>query len=238
MGASRHRNPLQLVKDRVGKLHLYKLKCPELTRNICHAPGVRLKDTLENLAYSLPVSQSGVVLQKIKGHIRMLYAKSPADLLSSQETLARSGLEFLQQMLAGEVPSPPISETLGFRVTKVELGRVEFRGAPDFASANVMGTVHGGWYGTLLDSAMACAVMTHVPRGSVCTTLEFKVNILRPIPIGMEIACVGETNHAGGSTGVAQGHIKGVENGTLYATGSTTCMIMDMAGRKGNRRPA
>lgn len=164
----------------------------------------------------------------------MLYAKSLADLPSQKEILSQSGLEFLQQMLAGEIPSPPISKTLGFQVNKVELGRVEFRGVPEFESSNALGTVHGGWYGTLLDSAMACALMTHVPRGSVCTTLEYKVNILRPIPIGMEIACIGETTHAGRSTGVAQGQIKGVENGTVYAAGSTTCMIMDMSSREAN----
>lgn len=92
----------------------------------------------------------------------MLYAKSLADLPSSKEILSQPGLEFLQQMLAGEVPSPPISKTLGFQINKVEVGLVEFRGAPDFESSNALGAVHGGWYGTLLDSAMACALMTHV----------------------------------------------------------------------------
>ena len=89
--------------------------------------------------------------------------------------------------------------------------------------------LHGGWYGTLLDSAMACAVMTRVPKGSVYTTLEYKINILHSIPLGTEIACVGTCQHAGRSTGIAVGEIRGVEDGRLYATGSTTCIIMPMA---------
>jgi uncharacterized protein (TIGR00369 family) len=101
-----------------------------------------------------------------------------------------------------------------------------FRGAPEFKTTNPMGTVHGGWYGTLLDSAMACAVMTKVPRGSVYTTLEYKINILRSIPLGMTIDCTGIVDHAGRSTGVATGEIRGVDDGKLYATGSTTCIIM------------
>ena len=92
-----------------------------------------------------------------------------------------------------------------------------------------MGTVHGGWYGTVLDSCMACAVMTKVPRGSVYTTLEYKINILRGLPLDMEIDCIGVTDHVGRSTGVAHGEIRGVEDGKLYATGSTTCIVMKLA---------
>lgn len=76
---------------------------------------------------------------------------------------------------------------------------------------------------------MACAVMTKVPRGSIYTTLEYKINITRAIPLGTEIECVGVTDHAGRSTAVAHGEIRGVADGKLYATGTTTCMIMKMA---------
>jgi len=80
--------------------------------------------------------------------------------------------------------------------------------------------------GTILDSAMACAVMSSVPKGSVYTTLEYKVNIIRPVPLGMEVDCIGVTDHVGRSTGIAHGEVRGVENGKLYATGSTTCIVM------------
>jgi uncharacterized protein (TIGR00369 family) len=70
-----------------------------------------------------------------------------------------------------------------------------------------------------------------VPAGAAYTTLEYKINILRPIPLGLEIDCIGQTDHAGRSTGVAHGEIRGTQDGRLYATGSTTCIIMEIAGR-------
>ncbi|QUJ75267.1 PaaI family thioesterase [Sulfitobacter albidus] len=155
-------------------------------------------------------------------------ATSPDDLLSPDEALALSGLEFMQAILSGKNPGPPIGATMGYTLHDVAEGRCVFRGAPEFNVTNPMGTVHGGWYGTLLDSAMACAVMTRVPKGSVYTTLEYKVNILRPIPLGTQIDCIGEIDHVGRSTGVAHGEIRGVEDDKLYATGSTTCIVMKM----------
>ena len=156
----------------------------------------------------------------------MTIAKQPSDLLSQAEALKLSGLEFMQGILEGRLPGPPIGQTMNYRLAEVSEGRVVFRGTPEFSMTNPMGTVHGGWYGTLLDSAMACAVMTGVPRGSVYTTLEYKINILRSIPLGMEIDCVGTVDHVGRSTGIAHGEIRGIEDGKLYATGSTTCIVM------------
>ena len=155
-------------------------------------------------------------------------AQSPSDLLSQDQVLDLSGLEFMQGILAGNLPAPPIAATMGYTLHHVADGTVTFRGAPQFNVTNPMGTVHGGWYGTLLDSAMACAVMTKVPRGSVYTTLEYKINILRSIPLGTSIDCIGIVNHAGRSTGVATGEIRGTDDGKLYATGSTTCIIMNL----------
>lgn len=156
-------------------------------------------------------------------------ATSPEELLTRSEALALSGLEFMQKILDGTNPGPPIAATMGYTLQSVEAGRCVFRGAPEFNVTNPMGTVHGGWYGTLLDSAMACAVMTRIPRGSVYTTLEYKINILREIPLGMQIDCIGVTDHVGRSTGVAHGEIRGVEDGKIYATGSTTCIVMTIA---------
>ncbi len=156
-------------------------------------------------------------------------ATSPAELLSKNEALSLSGLEFMQKILDGTNSGPPIGATMGYTLHSVEDGKCVFRGAPEFNVTNPMGTVHGGWYGTLLDSAMACAVMTKVPRGSVYTTLEYKVNILRSIPLGMLIDCIGISDHVGRSTGVSHGEIRGVEDGKLYATGSTTCIVMNIA---------
>ncbi len=158
----------------------------------------------------------------------MFYATDHSELLKTEDILEMSGLDFMRGILEGRLPAPPISKALGYKLHEVEDGRVVFRGTPEFETTNPMGTVHGGWYGTLLDSAMACAIMTRVPKGSIYTTLEYKINITRAIPLGMTIDCIGEVDHSGRSTGVAHGEIRGVDDGKLYATGSTTCIIMAM----------
>ena len=156
-------------------------------------------------------------------------AKTPQDLPDRAQVLAVSGLEFMERLVAGTWPGAPMADTLGFHVTAAAPGEVTFRGAPPFSATNPVGAVHGGWYGTLLDSCMGCAVMTRVPKGAHYTTLEFKVNILRALPVGCEVEAVGRVQHAGRSTGVATGEVRGLEDGRLYATGSTTCIIMGAA---------
>lgn len=158
----------------------------------------------------------------------MFYADGPADLISPSDLAGMSGLAFIQGIIDGKSPAPPIGKTLGYKLYSAEEGRVCFRGAPTFDVCNPLGTVHGGWYGTLLDSAMACAVQTRLPAGTAYTTLEYKINIIRAIPLGTEIECEGLADHVGRSTGVAHGEIRGVEDNRLYATGSTTCIVMKL----------
>ena len=147
---------------------------------------------------------------------------------SQEEILSMTGLEFMEKIKLGELPGAPIAKTLNYDLISVSLGHVIFRGAPKFDSMNPVGSVHGGWYGTLLDSAMACAVMTKIPKGSFYTTLEYKINIVKAIPIGMEIDAIGLVTHSGRSTGTADGKIIGTKDKILYATGSTTCLIMQL----------
>jgi uncharacterized protein (TIGR00369 family) len=90
---------------------------------------------------------------------------------------------------------------------------------------NPMGGIHGGWYGTLLDSCMGCAVMTKLPKGRAYTTLEYKVNLVRAIP-EPEVIATGTVTHAGRSTAVASGEIRDAGTDRLYASGTTTCIIM------------
>ena len=155
------------------------------------------------------------------------YAQGPEELADIDTILSRSGLEFMQDIIAGRLPGPPIGQTLGFRPVLAERGKVIFEGTPEFRVMNPIGTVHGGWYGTILDSCMACAVQTMLKAGQIYTTLEYKINIIRPIPIGTRVQAIGTVHHAGRSTGISDGEIKGVDDGKLYATGSTTCIIMD-----------
>lgn len=154
------------------------------------------------------------------------YAETPGDLPDQSAILSISGLEFMQKVLSGEFAAPRIGLTLNFALHEVSEGRAVFRGSPTFDHTNPMGGVHGGWYGAILDSALGCACMTTVAKGHWYTTLEFKANITRPLPVGMQVDCVGEIQHTGRSTAVARAEVRGVEDGKVYATGSTTCIIM------------
>ena len=155
------------------------------------------------------------------------YVETPDDLPTRETLLSMSGMAFMQAMLHGTVARPRISLLLGYHLDSVEPGRVTFRGIPGFDHVNPVGATHGGWYGTLLDSAMGCAVMTAVPIGKWYTTLEYKVNVIRGVPTGTEVLATGILDHAGRSTAVAHGEIRAVADGRLYATGSTTCIILD-----------
>ncbi|WP_425045612.1 PaaI family thioesterase [Primorskyibacter sp. S87] len=158
----------------------------------------------------------------------MFFADSPEQLPGATDLAGMSGLEFLQGILDGRLPAPPIGKPLNYSLFSAESGRVIFRGTPDFDCCNPLGVVHGGWYGTLLDGAMACAIQSMVPRGTTFTTLEYKINILRAIPLGVEVDAIGISDHVGRSTGVAHGEIRGVDDDRLYATGSTTCIVLDL----------
>ena len=155
------------------------------------------------------------------------FATSPDQLATLDDILDCSGLEYMQGILDGKFAAPPIGQTLGFRLHKVQDGQAIFEGVPEFKVMNPIGTVHGGWYGTILDSCMACAVQTKLKAGQIYTTLEYKINIIRPIPVGTRVHAVGTVHHSGRSTGISNGEIIGADDGRLYATGSTTCIIMD-----------
>ncbi|WP_127115107.1 PaaI family thioesterase [Shimia sediminis] len=155
------------------------------------------------------------------------FARDVSELPQMKDVVQMSGLEFMQAIVNGDFSGPPIAQTLGFGPILAEDGKVIFEGTPEFKTLNPLGTVHGGWYGALLDSCMACAVQTKLRTGQIYTTLEYKINIIRPIPTGTKVHAIGTVHHAGRSTGIADGEIRGVEDGRLYATGSTTCIVLD-----------
>lgn len=144
---------------------------------------------------------------------------------SPDEIRGFSGLEFLRRIADGRVPQPPIAATLGFRLAEVAPGFALFTMLPEFRHYNPIGTVHGGVASTLLDSCMSCAVHTHLEQGFGYTTLELKVNLVRPItdqtgPIRAE----GRSLHVGRRSGTAEGKILDA-SGALLAHGTTTCLI-------------
>jgi uncharacterized protein (TIGR00369 family) len=136
-------------------------------------------------------------------------------------------MQVFEAMLAGEIPIPPISGTLDFLLVEVEPGRVQFQGKPQFAHYNPLGSVHGGWIATLLDSALACAIHTLLPVGKSYTTLELKVNYVKALTDRVPLVrAIGEIIYSGGKIGTSQGRLIGPD-GTLFAHATTTCIVLD-----------
>src|SRR5512146_827948 len=109
-------------------------------------------------------------------------ARSPAAGLSRPEQVAGlTGLEMLAAMIEGKLPRAPMSVTLDFLLVRIEPGLAVFQGRPRLEHYNPLGSVHGGWFATLLDSALGCAVQSTLPAGKGYTTMEFKVNLVRPL---------------------------------------------------------
>ena len=136
-----------------------------------------------------------------------------------------SGLEFLEAIIAGEVPNPPISELLGFHLVDVGEGRAVFEGVPEFRHYNPIGTVHGGFAATLLDSALGCSIFSTIAKGEAWTTLELNFNLVRPLTKNTgPVRAEGRVIHRGRSVATSEGDLKD-RAGKLYAHATTTCMI-------------
>lgn len=137
----------------------------------------------------------------------------------------QSGLDLLRGIIDGRFPAAPIAQVLGFRLTRADPGEVTFEATPEFRHYNPIGTVHGGFAATLLDSCMACAVQTTLPAGQGYTSLEIKVNFVRALTEAVgPIRAEGRVVHTGRRQGTAEGYLRD-NNGKLYAHGTTTCMI-------------
>jgi uncharacterized protein (TIGR00369 family) len=139
-----------------------------------------------------------------------------------------SGLDQLRMLLEGKLPPPPIARTLGFYLAEAEEGRAVFRGTPRYDHYNPLGVVHGGWTATLLDSALGCAVHTMLPAGMGYTTIEFKVNLVRPLSEKSgEIVCEGRIVHFGRTIATSEATLK-TADGKLIAHGTETCAIFPL----------
>ncbi len=139
-----------------------------------------------------------------------------------------TGLEAMQAMLRGEIPYAAIAKTLDFTIMEVEPGRALFQGTPGPAHLNPMGTIHGGWYATLLDSALGCAIHTLMPPGRGYTTAELGVNLVKAIgPKVQRIRAEGKVIHCGRQLATAEARLFGPD-GTLYAHATTTCLVFEL----------
>ncbi|WP_370446750.1 PaaI family thioesterase [Rhodoferax sp. TS-BS-61-7] len=139
-----------------------------------------------------------------------------------------TGMELMQAMLRGELPYAAIAKTLDFTIVEVSEGRALFQGTPGPAHLNPMGTIHGGWYATLLDSALGCAVHTMMLPGRGYTTAELGVNLVKAIgPKVQRIRAEGKVIHCGRQLATAEARLYGPD-GTLYAHATTTCLVFDL----------
>lgn len=151
-----------------------------------------------------------------------------AGLATPQMLANKSGLEVMQAMLAGQLPYPHIADTLDFALVEVDLGKAVFQGTPQLKHYNPIGSVHGGWYATLLDSALGCAVHTTMPAGRGYTTAELGVNIVRAASLKTgPLRAIGTVLHTGRQLATAEARIVGPD-GKLYAHATTTCLVFDL----------
>lgn len=146
----------------------------------------------------------------------------------SATTMAKlSGLEIMQALLNEQLPPPAFAVTTDIWPTAVEEGRVVFRGEPSQRFYNPMGTIHGGWLSTLLDTAMGCVVQTLLPAGKSYTTVEMKLNFVRPaFEHSGRLSCEATLIHFGGRIATSEGRVYDSQ-GQLIAHGTETCMVFD-----------
>jgi len=156
--------------------------------------------------------------------------RSPNDRAEARRVL--SGLEYMRKLLTGELPPAGMVALLNLKLIEVSEGYAVFTVRPDERHYNGLGIAHGGLAATLLDTATGCAINAMMPAGKVFTTLEMKVNYLRPITSGCGVVrCEGKVIHVGGRVATAEGRIVD-ENGKLYAHGTATCMLFRSQNRE------
>ncbi|CCB65185.1 PaaI family thioesterase [Hyphomicrobium sp. 802] len=136
-----------------------------------------------------------------------------------------SGLQYLEAMMRGDVPRMPIEATLGFQIVEAEEGRTVFESEPQVGHYNAIATVHAGYTATLLDSSMACAVLSTLPKGTGFTTMEFKISLLRPMTkdTGL-VRAEGLIMSRGRRAATAEGRLTD-KRGKLIAHATTTCLV-------------
>lgn len=174
-----------------------------------------------------PTDAAAVLAQwQRDGEARRLSMTQPG-VARPEQVAGKTGLEVFALMFAGEIPYAPIAETMDFQLIEVAHGRAVFQGTPKLKHYNPLGSVHGGWFATLLDSALGCAVHTTLAAGRAYTTAELKVNITRPLTSKVPLVrAIGEVIHLGNRMATADARLIGPD-GKLYAHGSTTCFLFD-----------
>ncbi|MFC8292590.1 PaaI family thioesterase [Streptomyces sp. NPDC057242] len=157
------------------------------------------------------------------GRTRTVEWEDPAASARAAGTMA--GLDFLREIAAGRLPGPPIASLLGFALEEVGDGRVVFSFEPAEEHYNPIGSVHGGVYATLLDSAAGCAVHSTLPRGTAYTSLDLSTRFLRPVTIATgKVRAVGTVLTRGRRTSLAEAGLYDAED-RLLGHATSTCML-------------
>jgi len=152
-------------------------------------------------------------------------------LASPAQIEGKTGLEVMQMMLAGEIPYAAIAKTLDFTVVEVRPGVAIFQGQPLPRHLNPLGTIHGGWVATMLDSALGCSIHTMMPPGRGYTTAELGVNYVKGLtPKVVRVRAEGKVIHCGKQLATAEARLFGPD-GTLYAHATTTCLVFELPKR-------
>jgi uncharacterized protein (TIGR00369 family) len=154
--------------------------------------------------------------------------RSTSGIVPIEALAAVPGLEVMRGIIDGRYPVPPIAELLGFQLTEIDFGRAVFQSTPEFKHYNPLGTVHGGYAATLLDSCMGCCVHSTLPVGVGFTTLEFKVTLIRAMTDGTGmVTAEGRILNSGRRAAAAEGRLTDAK-GRLLAHGTTTCLVFDL----------
>ncbi|MEV8585783.1 PaaI family thioesterase [Streptomyces sp. NPDC051180] len=168
------------------------------------------------------------------GRSRTVEWEDPA--ASARAAGAMAGLDFLREMIAGRLPGPPIAALLGFTLEEVEDGRAVFAFEAGEEHYNPIGSVHGGVYATLLDSAAGCAVHSTLPQGTAYTSLDLSTRFLRPLTAGTgKVRAIGTVLSRGRRTALAEAGL--YDSGDrLLAHATSTCMIFPVPDGSGVTR--
>ncbi|CAA9536682.1 MAG: hypothetical protein AVDCRST_MAG91-3442 [uncultured Sphingomonadaceae bacterium] len=137
-----------------------------------------------------------------------------------------TGLELLRGAMHGLYPGAPIAEGLNFRLAEVEEGRVVFEGEPGPQHLNPLGSVHGGWVLTLVDSACGCAAHTVLGAGVGYTTVETKANFTRALrPDAGVVRTEGTVLSRGRTIITTEARVTDAD-GRLLAHGTSTLLVL------------
>jgi uncharacterized protein (TIGR00369 family) len=175
------------------------------------------------------VSQIEIWLAEEKEIVERMNAGVGPGVARPDQVAGLTGLQMMEAMLRGDIPYASIAKTLDFTIMEVASGHAVFQGTPGPTHLNPMGGIHGGWYATLLDSALGCAIHTMMPVGRGYTTAELGVNLVKAINPAKtpRVRAIGKVLHCGRELATAEARIVGPD-GTLYAHATTPCLVFEL----------